>query len=124
MMQIEKEVILLLGSNVNRHKNLIAAMGALQPSLFSGWSCSELLRTSPVGLDGPDFMNALVKGKTSLSYDDFLKLTKDIERQLGRRPGDKAKGRVIIDIDILLFDGIRYHEKDWGREYVKRLMEK
>lgn len=123
-MKKAKEVILLLGSNVGQQSIIENAKEQLGSILLPGWTSSQLLMTAPVGIVGPDFANEILTGATDQDYSSFLKATKNIERQMGRCPEDKALGKIIIDIDILLFDGMRYHEKDWGREYVKRLMEK
>ena len=63
---------------------------------------SSVYETKPVGVtDQPDFLNAVIAIRTSLSPRDLLNLCKSIENEMGRVRTNKWGPRV-IDIDILL----------------------
>ena len=62
---------------------------------------SSFYRTPPWGVtDQPDFINACALLGTRLSPESLLLAAKSIERDLGRRPGQRWGPRV-IDIDLL-----------------------
>jgi 2-amino-4-hydroxy-6-hydroxymethyldihydropteridine diphosphokinase len=69
---------------------------------------SSLYETEPVGeiLDQPDFLNAVVRIRTSLEPEDLLDLCKAIEAEHGRAFGGPRHGPRPIDIDLLLLGGI------------------
>ena len=45
---------------------------------------------------------------------------KETERRLGRTHNED--GIVVLDLDLLEYDGLRYHEDDWNRDYIQQLM--
>lgn len=67
---------------------------------------SSLYRTAPVGYDNqPDFINAVVKAKTTLAPEALMRHLLAIEKQFGReRPFPNAPR--ILDLDLLLYDGL------------------
>ena len=97
-------IYLGLGSNLgNRQGNLDRAIQMLAPSVDVS-NCSPVYDTAPVGnLDQPRFLNIVCKGKTDLSPTDLLKFIKQIENQIGRKPGPINSPRP-IDIDILFYN--------------------
>lgn len=93
-----------LGSNVGRRdENLLAAVQELDrlPRIDVG-ARSSVYETEPVGeiLDQPDFLNAVVAIRTTLSPMDLLAACKEAEERSGRRD-DVRHGPRSIDIDIL-----------------------
>src|SRR5206468_751099 len=65
---------------------------------------SSVYESAPVGPDQPRFLNAAVKVACDLAPAQLLTILKQIERDLGRKPGGRWGPRV-IDLDILLWDG-------------------
>jgi len=57
----------------------------------------------PAG-NGPDYVNSVVKAKTSLSPNELLAAIHDVENRLGRTR-DQRWGSRVIDIDLLDYDG-------------------
>ena len=66
------------------------------------------------------YLNQLATGWTTLEADELNRQLKNIELQLDRKH-DKS-GVVTIDIDLLEYDSVRYHLRDWERDYVKDLL--
>jgi len=100
-------VLLLLGSNVDKERNLRAAVRLLGRAV-EVVALSPVYETTPVGLrDQPDFLNAAAIIRTDLSpaaLKDGPLAT--IEQQLGRaRAADKNAPRT-IDLDIALYGDI------------------
>ena len=66
------------------------------------------------------YLNQLATGVSTLGVDELNQQLKEIEQLLDRKH-DKS-GVVSIDIDLLQYDGTRYHLRDWERNYVKDLL--
>lgn len=67
------------------------------------------------GAAQPRFINAVLAIETGLSPQELLKVTREVEGELGRRrdPGDGERwGPRTIDIDILLYDNCIVEDKD------------
>jgi 2-amino-4-hydroxy-6-hydroxymethyldihydropteridine diphosphokinase len=73
---------------------------------------SSLYSTEPVGFAGqPRFVNAVVALKTELEPRELLDGMLRIEREFGRdRAAGFPNGPRTLDLDILLFDGLRINE--------------
>lgn len=69
---------------------------------------SSLYGSRPWGVTGqPDFVNAAAGLLTQLPVDSFFQALRSLERQLGRIPPPVRWGPRRIDLDLLLFDGLR-----------------
>jgi 2-amino-4-hydroxy-6-hydroxymethyldihydropteridine diphosphokinase len=107
------QAIIVLGSNIDKEKNLPDAVRVLG-RLCAVAAVSSVYETVPVGLtDQPNFFNAAVLIETEL---DALQLKEKIlsrvERRLQRqRTADKNAPRT-IDADIILFNDAIF---DYGR---------
>jgi len=102
----EVDVYLLLGSNKgNRLKNITSAIKHLKKvNWLKIQKFSSLYETQPEGVNEiqPDYLNMIVKCKTSLNPYELLEVIESIEKKLGRRNKGKKMSRT-IDIDILIF---------------------
>ena len=99
-------VYLGLGSNLgDRMDNLRRAVTRL--AAFAGIeACSRVYETAPLHLlDQPAFLNMAVRIRTLLEPAPLLGALKEIERSLGRKAGVRWGPR-LIDLDILLYDGV------------------
>jgi 2-amino-4-hydroxy-6-hydroxymethyldihydropteridine diphosphokinase len=69
--------------------------------------------TEPVGLvlDQRDFYNACLRIETALGPEELLDACKAVERALGRAAGGVRHGPRVIDVDVLLLDGIEYQSE-------------
>lgn len=95
-------IYLSLGSNVDRHHNILAALDALA-DLFGQLRISSVYESKSVGFDGSNFFNLVVGAATSLSIAELSDRLKRIEDANGRkRSGPKFSPRT-LDIDILTF---------------------
>ena len=106
-------VFLGLGSNVGERQQFLQSalkeLKSLQPVKVI-WA-SSVYETEPIGrTDQPAFLNTVVEIETGLLPAALQKETQEIERRVGRTPGEKWGPRE-IDIDILLYDGL-VHDKD------------
>jgi 2-amino-4-hydroxy-6-hydroxymethyldihydropteridine diphosphokinase len=76
---------------------------------------STAWESAAVGSDGPDYVNAAVLVRTSMSRDGLTALVKAIEEEMGRGPGRPA--RLTIDIDIVVLDGEILEDDLWSQAY-------
>jgi 2-amino-4-hydroxy-6-hydroxymethyldihydropteridine diphosphokinase len=102
-----------LGTNLgNRQQNLLAAVSHISQRIGNTVSLSAFYATTPWGFTSPnEFLNAALCTETSLSPPDILRLTQEIERDMGRtaKSVDGAYTDRLIDIDILLCDDLVIH---------------
>ena len=67
-------------------------------------AASGLYRTEPIESSGPDYFNAVVRVRTSLSARDLLHALQAIENRLGRvRPAGVVNAPRTMDLDLLLY---------------------
>lgn len=95
-------IYLSLGSNVDRHKHILAALDALN-KLLGELLVSSVYESKSVGFDGRNFFNMVVGAQTDLSIAELSENLKRIEDENGRkRNGPKFSPRT-LDIDILTY---------------------
>jgi 2-amino-4-hydroxy-6-hydroxymethyldihydropteridine diphosphokinase len=100
-----------LGSNVgDRLAHLADAPAALPRHGVELVASSSVYETEPVGLvlDQREFYNACLQVRTSLGPEQLLDACKAVERELGREAGGVRHGPRVIDVDVLLLDGLTY----------------
>ncbi len=102
---------LSLGTNLgNKVANILGAIKLIQGRIGNVISLSDFIITDPWGFESENrFMNAVISISTDFSPLELLKLTQQIERELGRT-SKSVNGEYhdrVIDIDILLYDDIR-----------------
>lgn len=106
-----RTVYLGLGSNIgdragylNEAIDRLVDAGLELEATSSGWE------TAPVGLilDQPDFLNAAIRVRTDLEPEPLLDLLKATEREIGRETGRPRHSPRVIDIDLLLMEGVEF----------------
>lgn len=81
---------------------------------------SRPVYTEPVGCLSPDlFLNQVALLYSDESAERIKESLKEMERRLGRKPEDKARGRVPIDIDLLRWNDRVLKADDLARSYVR-----
>ncbi len=118
----KKELIISLGSNYDQEACMLRAKTEIRNAFGPDTMFSEEVWTSPIGIESDLFLNCLVFIRTSLKLEQLGRSLKQIESLCGNNKRARADNIVKMDIDILKYDGMRLHEKDWTREYVKNLM--
>ena len=100
-----KTVLLSLGSNIERTKNITAALNSLN-TIFGELKLSSVYESEPVGFKGDCFFNLIVGIKTELSLNQLTEKVKAIEDQNGRvRTGPRFSART-LDIDIVTYGAV------------------
>lgn len=101
-----------LGSNLDDPQNqILRALRALDGLPGTRvLAQSSLYRSAPVGfLEQPDFINAVAQLETALAPRALLDALLELERERGRTREFRNAPRT-LDLDILLYDDLRYHE--------------
>ena len=114
-------VYLSLGTNLgDKEHNLVSAITEIERRIGPIRAQSAFLATEPWGFESPNtFLNAAIKVETELSPHALLKVTQQIERDMGRTQKSTVNSQLstviyhdrIIDIDILLYDDLQIHTK-------------
>ena len=116
----QHEVIISLGSNENQEENLTKAREQLT-QLMTEVHFTSAIWTEPINSSRKEpYLNQLCKGTTAFSEGLLCEVLKETEKRIGRIKNED--GIVVIDLDLLEYDGQRHHLRDWSRDYVKRLI--
>lgn len=116
----QHEVIISLGSNENQEENLTKAREQLT-QLMTEVHFTSAIWTEPINSSRKEpYLNLLCKGTTAFSEGLLCEVLKETEKRIGRIKNED--GIVVIDLDLLEYDGQRHHLRDWSRDYVKRLI--
>ena len=105
--KMPNQVVIALGSNIEKERNLPLAIELLR-EMGNVTAVSPIYETEPVGLlNQPNFWNAAVLIQTDLTASEIkLQIINVVEARLGRvRQPDKNAPRT-IDADIVLFNDL------------------
>ncbi|MGY4643914.1 2-amino-4-hydroxy-6-hydroxymethyldihydropteridine diphosphokinase [Cellulomonas sp. URHB0016] len=99
------DVVLAVGANIGAAQDTLrqAVSDLAGTPGLEVVDVSPLARTSPVGgPDQPDFLNAVVLARTTLSPRDLLRATQAVEREHGRERHEHWGPRT-LDVDIVVY---------------------
>lgn len=98
-------VYISIGSNIDRDKNILASLQALEQQ-FGRLTISSIYESEPVGFTGDTFYNLVVGFNSELEVKDVAKQLRQIELDNGRtRDCQKFSART-LDLDLLLYDDL------------------
>ena len=99
------QIFLSIGSNIEPELHFKRCAVSLEAH-FENVKWSPLYRSKAVGMEGDDFLNAVVCAVTDLSVEKLYNTLNSIETDLGRvRSANKFSSRT-MDIDLLLYDDL------------------
>ena len=106
-------IYLLLGSNIGRRfKNLERARELIVSNGITIKKESKIYETAAWGNEDQEaFLNQVIEVETGKSPQRLLKITQQIENEMGRVRYEKW-GKRLIDIDILYFKDLIFAEDD------------
>lgn len=102
--------IISLGSNIAQAAEMISR------SLLGLSRCGLVSATDSYPSEG-GYTNCVAELRTELVLDALRSFTKQIEQALGRRIDDKQQGKIVIDVDIVYFDGKLLRPADAHKSY-------
>jgi len=97
----EQDIYIAIGSNVEPLRHIPAALAALD-AVCGPLVCSPAYRSHPVGFEGPDFVNCVVRGRASQSPEELTARFKALEQLAGRRRRPPNSSRE-LDLDLALY---------------------
>ncbi len=101
-------VVLSLGSNINREKNIGFAVEQIH-NLYGDIEISPVYETASMGFEGATFFNMVLGFKSAAAVLDIRDNLRDIEAAVGRIRGKKSFDNRFLDIDIILFGDKNLH---------------
>lgn len=109
-----------IGSNVDGKNNLSFARKRLS-KMFPDICYSEEEKTEPLFFRKADpFFNQLAMFSSNIEYAELTIKLKAIEREAGRKIGDKECEIIKLDIDILSCNDTIYRPEEMYRDYIVR----
>ena len=104
------EVFLSLGSNIDPVENLQYACEELKKT-FGNIQISSAYRNKPIGFEGNDFLNMVVKVKSTFNPNEILNYLRGLEVATGRDTGTGVFDSRTLDIDMILYNDLVRPEK-------------
>ena len=102
-------------------KEAEAALNAAFPEIR--WGRVVPTRAENTVPESADYLNRAASFDTSLGEKEVRAVLKDIEKANGRKEGDKEKGTVPLDIDLLRYDSRMPKPQDLSKPYVRKALE-
>ena len=94
-----------IGSNIDRDKNILASLQALEHH-FGKLTISSIYESESVGFTGDTFYNLVVGFSSELGIKEVAKQLRQIELDNGRtRDSQKFSART-LDLDLILYDDL------------------
>ena len=117
-------ILIAIGTNVIADR--IRFVETCLEQSFEEVRFTQTIPTEPIGerFKGKQFYNAVMAGKTNLAMSEVEEQLKRIEQLAGNTLDKRNMGVVEADIDLLMYDDVKLHEKDWQRSYIKELVER
>ncbi|WP_308224686.1 2-amino-4-hydroxy-6-hydroxymethyldihydropteridine diphosphokinase [uncultured Prevotella sp.] len=118
------DILIAIGTNVIADRIRFVEVHLEQ--CFENVRFTHIIPTEPIGerFKGKQFFNAVMAGKTNLAMNEVEEQLKRIEQLAGNTQDKRNMGVVEADIDLLMYDDVKLHEKDWQRSYIKELVER
>jgi 2-amino-4-hydroxy-6-hydroxymethyldihydropteridine diphosphokinase len=102
MKNMEVDVFLSMGSNIDRHWHISHALDDLR-QLFGVGTCSSVYESEAIGFPGKPFFNLAVGFSTNRDVKEVKRLLRDIEVRHGRKPDAAKFESRTLDIDLLVY---------------------
>jgi len=99
------QVLLGVGSNIERERYIIAGLDALQ-ALFGELALSSVYSSEAIGFAGQPFLNLAVAVDTDLAVGELARQLRHIEVEYGRPANATRNSARQLDIDILTYDNL------------------
>lgn len=118
------DILIAIGTNVIADR--IRFVEVYLEQCFENVRFTQIIPTEPIGerFKGKQFFNAVMAGNTHMAMSEVEEQLKRIEQLAGNTLDKRNMGVVEADIDLLMYDDVKLHEKDWQRSYIKELVER
>ncbi|MBO5720861.1 MAG: 2-amino-4-hydroxy-6-hydroxymethyldihydropteridine diphosphokinase [Bacteroidales bacterium] len=113
------KAIIGIGSNLEDAKQRVEECCKDVLSMVDEAKFSSIYETEAVGsIPQPNYYNCVGVLATSQTFEELKQKLKDYERLAGRLPEHKSEGKVIIDIDIVVWNTDVIKPTDLSRSYM------
>ena len=120
----KKKLLFAIGTNSPLSADRVICMKANIFGFFGDdIRFTHLMKTDPISIVSPQFTNCVGIAYTTVPLKDIKKRFKEVEKECGDTIEKRKNNLIEMDIDILEFNGKRYHEKDWNRQYIIDMVE-
>lgn len=102
MKDVEFEIFLSIGSNIDREWHISHALDDLRRQ-FGPIICSGIYESDSMGFTGEAFYNLVVGFTTRLDVREVKRLLREIEVKYGRKPDAAKLESRTLDIDLLVY---------------------
>lgn len=118
------DILIAIGTNVIADRIRFVEVHLEQR--FENVRFTHTIPTEPIGerFKGKQFFNAVMAGNTNMAMSEVEEQLKRIEQLAGNTLDKRNMDVVEADIDLLMYDDVKLHEKDWQRSYIKELVER
>lgn len=115
----KKKLLFAIGTNSPLSDARVVCMKANIFGLFGDdIRFTSLMKTDPIDIISPKFTNCVGIAFTTLPLREIKRIFKEVEKECGDTLEKRKNNLIEMDIDILEYNGKRYHEKDWNRQYI------
>lgn len=112
-------VVVSVGSNINPLENIETAKTIFSEKFFL-IAASSFKETKPIGFkDQDNFRNGAFLVKTDKELDEFNKLLKIIEAEMGRVKTSNKQGPRVIDLDIVIWNNSVVDKDVFERKFLQ-----
>lgn len=106
--------IISIGSNCSCAADRVGEAIDFLSGILVDFRCSSIYSTPSVKNDGTIYFNAVAEGATNSTEEEFNAMLKEYECRCGRVRGGNT---VVIDLDIVVANGIVKRPRDYSRDY-------
>ena len=112
--------VVSIGSNVIEREAMMSRTVKWLEEQFDDVRVSEIYETPEYSRRYDPYFNCVASASTRMLLDDAVKLMKEWEMKCGRTPQSKITGKVVIDLDIVIWNDSVVRPKELSRDYFLR----
>ncbi len=99
------DIYIGVGSNIDPERNIAISIAELNEKI-GPVETSGIFRNPPVGFEGEDFLNLVLRARTCLAPAEIEDILNDIECRAGRVRDGAGLGPRSLDLDLLLYGSL------------------
>lgn len=115
-------ILLALGSNTQYSTTMPRAQESLSARFKDIRFTRTIVSADVKNPDAAPYANCLCLAQTTMDREEVTRALHEIESACGNSRELRAKGQVLMDIDLLRYDDEILHAADWQRTYIKTLL--
>lgn len=100
-----------IGSNIDKDRHIPSSLSALEKQ-FGCLQVSSIYETEPVGFEGDNFYNLIVRFESPLAARQVARILRQIELDHGRARNCQKFSPRTLDLDLILFGDQIVRDKD------------